>query len=96
MTQVTMMGNPIEVSGNFPKKGEKVTALTLTNKELADVTLDAYAGKRKVLNIFPSIDTGVCATSVRKFNQRMPWYFVFQRTYLLHKHDSAVQKVLRT
>ena len=57
MTQVTMMGNPIEVSGNFPKKGEKVTALTLTNKELADVTLDTYAGKRKVLNIFPSIDT---------------------------------------
>ena len=51
MTQVTMMGNPIEVSGNFPKKGEKVTSLTLTNKELADITLDAYAGKRKVLNI---------------------------------------------
>lgn len=70
MTQVTMMGNPIEVSGNFPKKGEKVTTLTLTNKELADVTLDTYAGKRKVLNIFPSIDTGVCATSVRKFNQQ--------------------------
>ena len=70
MSKVTMMGNPIEVSGNFPKKGEKVTALTLTNKELADVTLDAYAGKRKVLNIFPSIDTGVCATSVRKFNQQ--------------------------
>ena len=70
MTQVTMMGNPIEVSGNFPKQGEKVTALTLTNKELADVTLDAYTGKRKVLNIFPSIDTGVCATSVRKFNQQ--------------------------
>ena len=70
MTQVTMMGNPIEVSGNFPQKGEKVTALTLTNKELTDVTLDTYAGKRKVLNIFPSIDTGVCATSVRKFNQQ--------------------------
>ena len=57
MTQVTMMGNPIEVSGNFPQKGEKVTTLTLTNKELADVTLDTYVGKRKVLNIFPSIDT---------------------------------------
>ena len=70
MTQVTMMGNPIEVSGNFPQKGEKVTALTLTNKELADVTLDTYTGKRKVLNIFPSIDTAVCATSVRKFNQQ--------------------------
>lgn len=101
MTQVTMMGNPIEVSGNFPQKGEKVTALTLTNKELADVTLDTYAGKRKVLNIFPSIDTGVCATSVRKFNQqaanlKMLWYFAFQLIYLLHKHDSAVQKVLGT
>lgn len=101
MTQVTMMGNPIEVSGNFPKKGEKVTALTLTNKELADVTLDAYAGKRKVLNIFPSIDTGVCATSVRKFNQQAAnlnnaWCFVFPLIYLLHKHDSVVQKVLRT
>ena len=70
MTQVTMMGNPIKVSGNFPQKGEKVTTLTLTNKELTDVTLDTYAGKRKVLNIFPSIDTGVCATSVRKFNQQ--------------------------
>lgn len=47
MTQVTMMGNPIEVSGNFPQKGEKVTTLTLTNKELADVTLDTYAGNAK-------------------------------------------------
>ncbi len=55
MTQVTMMGNPIEISGNFPKKGEKVTTLTLTNKELSDVTLDTYAGKRKVLNIFPQV-----------------------------------------
>ena len=71
-----------------------MTALTLTNKELADVTLDTYAGKRKVLNIFPSIDTDVCATSVRKFNQqaanlKMLWYFAFQLIYLLHKHDSG-------
>ena len=70
MSQVTMMGNPIEVVGNFPKQGEQVNGLTFTNKDLSDVTLADFAGKRKVLNIFPSIDTGVCATSVRTFNQR--------------------------
>lgn len=70
MSQVTMMGNPIEVIGNFPKQGEQINGLTFTNKDLSDVTLDDFAGKRKVLNIFPSIDTGVCATSVRTFNQR--------------------------
>lgn len=70
MTTVTMMGNPIEVKGHFPQKGEKVENITLTNKDLADVNLEAFAGKRKVLNIFPSIDTGVCAMSVRVFNQR--------------------------
>ena len=70
MTQVTMMGNPIEVRGHFPQQGEKIQDITLTNKDLADVTLADFAGKRKVLNIFPSIDTGVCATSVRKFNQQ--------------------------
>ena len=79
-----------------------MTALTLTNKELADVTLDTYAGKRKVLNIFPSIDTDVCATSVRKFNQQAAnlknavVLSSVQLIYLLHKHDSAVRKVLRT
>ena len=70
MTQVTMMGNPIEVKGHFPQKGEKVENVHFTNKDLADVSLGDFSGKRKVLNIFPSIDTGVCATSVRKFNQQ--------------------------
>ncbi|OOF59065.1 thiol peroxidase [Rodentibacter myodis] len=70
MTTVTMMGNPIEVKGNFPQKGDKIDNLILTNKDLSDIGLDTFAGKRKVLNIFPSIDTGVCATSVRVFNQR--------------------------
>ncbi|OOF40034.1 lipid hydroperoxide peroxidase [Rodentibacter mrazii] len=70
MATVTMMGNPIEIKGNFPQKGEKVDNLILTNKDLADVSLENFAGKRKVLNIFPSIDTGICATSVRVFNQR--------------------------
>ncbi|OOF47318.1 lipid hydroperoxide peroxidase [Rodentibacter trehalosifermentans] len=70
MNKVTMMGNPIEIKGDFPQKGETLENLTFTNKDLADVGLEAFAGKRKVLNIFPSIDTGVCATSVRVFNQR--------------------------
>lgn len=70
MTQVTMMGNPIEVKGHFPQKGEKVENVHFTNKDLADVSLGDFSAKRKVLNIFPSIDTGVCATSVRVFNQR--------------------------
>ena len=60
MAQVTMMGNPIEVSGNFPQKGKKVTALTLTNKELADITLDAYAG----VNITTGPIAGLTARSV--------------------------------
>ena len=70
MSQVTMMGNPIELAGNFPKVGEIVGDFVLTGKELNDVSLVEFTGTRKVLNIFPSIDTGTCATSVRKFNEK--------------------------
>jgi thiol peroxidase len=67
---VTLGGNPVEVSGRFPVKGDQAPAFSLVGKHLADVSLASLAGKRKVLNIFPSIDTPTCATSVRKFNQR--------------------------
>ena len=67
---VTLGGNPIEVGGNFPAKGDLAPAFSLVGKDLADVTLASLAGKRKILNIFPSIDTPTCATSVRKFNER--------------------------
>lgn len=70
MSQVTMMGNPIELAGTFPKVGEIVGDFVLTGKELNDVSLVEFTGTRKVLNIFPSIDTGTCATSVRKFNEK--------------------------
>lgn len=70
MSNVTLMGNPIDVSGHFPQVGEVVADFTLTNNGLEEVKLADFAGKRKVLNIFPSIDTGVCATSVRVFNQK--------------------------
>ncbi|BDH45702.1 putative thiol peroxidase [Salmonella enterica subsp. enterica serovar Choleraesuis] len=70
MTQlVHFQGNPVAVAGQIPQSGTKIADFTLVAKDLSDVALSQYAGKRKVLNIFPSIDTGVCAASVRKFNQ---------------------------
>lgn len=70
MSNVKLDGTPIEVSGDFPQPGNQATAFTLTNQGLEDVTLDNWAGKRKILNIIPSIDTGVCAASTRKFNEK--------------------------
>ncbi|MCA9514961.1 MAG: thiol peroxidase [Myxococcales bacterium] len=70
MTKITLKGNEIETSGQLPAVGAKAPAMTLTGRDLKDVTLADYAGKKKVISIFPSIDTGVCATSVRTFNQR--------------------------
>ena len=66
---VTLAGNPVEVGGDLPQKGQRAPAFTLVGKDLSDVALAAFAGKRKILNIFPSIDTPTCAMSVRKFNQ---------------------------
>lgn len=68
MSQVTLKGQPIQVDGPFPAKGAQAPAFTLVGKDLSDVALASFAGKRKVLNIFPSVDTPTCATSVRKFN----------------------------
>ena len=66
---VHFQGNPVAVAGSIPQAGSKAQAFTLVAKDLSDVTLAQFAGKRKVLNIFPSIDTGVCAASTRKFNE---------------------------
>jgi len=69
-TSVTLRGNPVSVVGHFPVAGEQAKPLSLVAKDLADVTLANFAGQRKILNIFPSIDTPTCATSVRKFNEQ--------------------------
>ena len=69
MSNVTFKGQPIRVDGQFPAVGATVPAFHLVGADLSDVELSAYAGKRKVLNIFPSVDTGVCAASVRHFNE---------------------------
>ena len=70
MTTVTLEGEPLNVAGHFPRAGETAHSFMLVNKDLADVSLSEFAGKRKVLSIVPSIDTPVCATSTRVFNQR--------------------------
>ncbi len=67
---VTLKGNPVEVSGNFPQVGQTAPDFTLVGQDVLDVPLSSLAGKRKILNIFPSIDTPTCATSVRTFNQK--------------------------
>ncbi|TJZ78836.1 thiol peroxidase [Chitiniphilus eburneus] len=69
MSQVTLGGNPIAVNGQFPAAGAQAKPFSLVGKDLADVSLAQFAGKRKVLNIFPSVDTAVCAASVRRFNE---------------------------
>jgi thiol peroxidase len=69
MATVTLGGNPISTSGDLPAVGTKAPDFTLTGGDLADVSLSKYAGKKVILNIFPSIDTPVCAASVRKFNE---------------------------
>ncbi len=69
MSKVTFHGNPVEVGGRFPQVGSQAPAFKLVAGDLSEKGLADFAGKRKVLNIFPSIDTGVCASSVRHFNQ---------------------------
>jgi thioredoxin-dependent peroxiredoxin len=69
MSQVTLGGNPIDVGGTFPGKGQQASEFTLVGTDLGDIKLANFAGKRKVLNIVPSLDTPTCATSTRKFNE---------------------------
>jgi len=70
MATITLKGNPVQTHGELPKPGTEVQGFRLVGKDLKDVSLHDYAGKRKILNIFPSIDTATCAMSVRQFNQR--------------------------
>jgi thiol peroxidase len=69
MATITLKGNTIHTSGELPQKGQKGPDFALTRGDLGDVSLKDFAGKRKILNIVPSLDTGVCAASARRFNQ---------------------------
>lgn len=70
MATVTLKGNAIHTSGELPSIGSKAPNFKLTKGDLSDVTLEDFKGKKLILNIFPSIDTAVCAASVRKFNEK--------------------------
>jgi thiol peroxidase len=68
MAQVAFKGNPVHTAGSLPKIGAIAPDFKIVRTDLSPLSLSEFAGKRVVLNIFPSIDTSVCATSVRKFN----------------------------
>jgi thiol peroxidase len=69
MATITLKGNPVQTSGQLPAVGSKAPAFTLTGTDLSEFTLASLAGQKVVLNIFPSLDTGICAMSVRRFNE---------------------------
>ncbi len=70
MANITFKGNPIETNGALPSVGSKAPAFKLTKTDLSDVGLEAFAGKKKILTINPSLDTGVCQATVRNFNKK--------------------------
>ncbi|WP_410005514.1 thiol peroxidase [Aequorivita nionensis] len=69
MASIKLGGNPIETTGSLPIIGSKATNFKLTTTDLSSKSLSDYDGQRKILNIFPSVDTGICAASARKFNE---------------------------
>ncbi|TXI69777.1 MAG: thiol peroxidase [Flavobacterium sp.] len=70
MASITLGGNPIHTNGELPAVGSKAANFNLTKNDLGTATLADFSGSKVVLNIFPSIDTGTCAASVRKFNEK--------------------------
>lgn len=68
MSKVNFAGNPVSLCGEFPSIGNKAPEFALVGQDLGDIKLEDFKGKRVVLNIFPSLDTDVCAASVRRFN----------------------------
>jgi thiol peroxidase len=70
MAQITLRGNPINTVGELPAVGSQAPKFTLTGTDLGAVSSDQFRGKPLLLNVFPSVDTPVCATSVRTFNER--------------------------
>lgn len=69
MARITFKGNPVNTSGELPLKGTFAQDFTLVKSDLSNLSLSELKGKKVLINIFPSLDTSVCATSVRKFNQ---------------------------
>lgn len=69
MAKITLRGNPLHTNGDLPGVGSLAPDFVLVDRDLNNVTLATYAGRKKILNIVPSLDTAVCAASARKFNE---------------------------
>ena len=69
MAKITLGGNPVHTNGDLPKVGTKSPDFTLVKTDMSEASLSDFAGKKVILNIFPSVETGICSTSVRKFNE---------------------------
>jgi thiol peroxidase len=70
MAKITLKGNPVNISGSLPSEGTTAPGFTLVKSDLSEMSLSEISGKRVVLNIFPSLETSVCATAMRKFNEQ--------------------------
>ena len=70
MSQITFKGNPVNTSDSLPAVGSQAPDFTVVNTDLSEVSLADFAGKKVVINIFPSVDTGVCALQLKTFNQK--------------------------
>ena len=98
MAEITLRGNVIHTCGMLPAVGSQAPDFVLTRTDLADVSLKDFAGKKIVLNIFPSIDTPVCAAAVRKFNaeagtaRQTRWCSACQLTCRLRSSAFAARK----
>lgn len=71
MATITLGGTPVNTHSDLPAIGSKAADFTMTKNDLSLVSLSDFAGKKVILNIFPSIDTGICATSTRTFNKKV-------------------------
>lgn len=70
MAEISLKGNPVHTTGNLPSVGDIASDFTLVKSDLSEVSLSDFEGKKVILNIFPSVDTGTCAMSVRTFNEK--------------------------
>lgn len=71
MATINFKGNPIQTQGDFPQVGDQAPELKLVNTDLSEVTLADYAGQQVILNVFPSVDTAVCALQLKTFSQKL-------------------------
>lgn len=71
MAEITFKGNPVHTVGNLPEVGSRAPDFQLVDTKLKTISLRDFQGRKKILNIFPSVDTGVCAASVRAFHERV-------------------------